>query len=152
MSKWGGPRGRKDTEMQKAEALGDEPAPLSATSLDPYGQLVKMLMPRAQSIVIYDRLGLPVWLNEGVDAPELHLHLQDALERESGGGKRSDGFCEPVDREHSAYIFLLRDTAHALLGAVGVVCREPSKHGDGRPFSRVQGLLYRRYWLPERFD
>ena len=35
-----------------------------------------------------------------------------------------DGFCEPVDREHSAYIFLLRDPERALLGAVGVVCRE----------------------------
>lgn len=140
MSKWDGPAGPKDTAMQTAEALADVPAPMSATSLDPYGQLVKMLMPRAQSIVIYDRMGLPVWLNEGVDAPELHHHLQDALQRELDDAERSDGFCEPVDREHSAYIFLLRDAEQALLGAVGLVCRE-SQRGDARPFSLVQGLL-----------
>lgn len=140
MSKCDGPGGPKDTVMQIAEALEDVPAPMSATSLDPYGQLVKMLMPRAQSIVIYDRMGLPVWLNDGVDAPELHHHLQDALQRELGDGECSDGFCEPVDREHSAYIFLLRNSERALLGAVGVVCRE-SQRGDARPFSLVQGLL-----------
>ncbi|MGB5103368.1 MAG: EAL domain-containing protein [Steroidobacteraceae bacterium] len=141
MSKWDGPGGPKDTAMQTDEALADVPAPMSATSLDPYGQLVKMLMPRAQSIVIYDRMGLPVWLNEGVDAPELHHHLQDALQRELGDAERSDGFCEPVDREHSAYIFLLRDAEQALLGAVGLVCRESSQRGEARPFSLVQGLL-----------
>lgn len=141
MSKWDGPGGPKDTAMQIAEALAEVPAPMSATSLDPYGQLVKMLMPRAQSIVIYDRMGLPVWLNDGVDAPELHHHLQDALQRELGDADPSDGFCEPVDREHSAYIFLLRDAERALLGAVGLVCRESSQRGESRPFSLVQGLL-----------
>ena len=29
-----------------AEILGDAPAPLNGTSLDPYGQLLKMLLPR----------------------------------------------------------------------------------------------------------
>src|SRR5512134_2732180 len=106
-----GPGGPKDAEMQTAEALGEVLAPVSATSLDPYGQLVKMLLPRAQSIVIYDRMGLPVWLNDGVDAPELHHHLQHALAQDLGNGAGEDGFCEPVDREHSAYIFLLRDVS-----------------------------------------
>lgn len=126
--------------MQIAHALSDVPAPVSATSLDPYGQLVKMLLPRAQSIVIYDRMGLPVWLNDGVDAPELHHHLQHALAQDLGNGAGEDGFCEPVDREHSAYIFLLRDVSRTLHGAVGVVCRE-SVRGEARPFSLVQGLL-----------
>ena len=137
-----GPSGHKDSEMQNADVLNDAPAPISATSLDPYGQLVKMLMPRAQSIAIYDRMGLPVWLNDGSDAPELHHHVQDALTEELGGAAdRSEGFCESVDREHSAYVFMLREAEGALLGAVGLVCRESSHRGDVRPFSLVQGLL-----------
>jgi len=35
-----------------------------------------MLLPRAQSIAIYDRMGLPVWLNDGLDSPELHRVVQ----------------------------------------------------------------------------
>jgi len=142
MSRRDGPSGHKDSEMQNADVLNDAPAPISATSLDPYGQLVKMLMPRAQSIAIYDRMGLPVWLNDGSDAPELHHHVQDALTEELGGAAdRSEGFCESVDREHSAYVFMLREAEGALLGAVGLVCRESSHRGDVRPFSLVQGLL-----------
>jgi diguanylate cyclase (GGDEF)-like protein len=127
--------------MQIAEALNDAPAPISATSLDPYGQLIKMLMPRAQSIAIYDRMGLPVWLNDGLDAPELHRLLQEALAQELGGGSRREGFTEAVDSDHSAHVFLLRDAEGALLGAAGIVSRESTQRGEARPFSLVHGLL-----------
>jgi hypothetical protein len=100
-----------------------------------------MLMPRAQAIAIYDRMGLPVWLNDGVDAPELHRLVQESLAKELGPAQGDDGFAEPVDRDHCAYVFLLRDTDRQLLGAVGIVCRESSQRGSARPFSLVQGLL-----------
>ena len=83
--------------MQPAEALESSPAPISATSLDPYGQLIRMLMPRAQSIAIYDRMGLPIWLSDGLDAPELHRLLQDALAQELGEGG-GEGFAENFQR------------------------------------------------------
>ncbi|MET0532681.1 MAG: hypothetical protein ABW171_00510, partial [Steroidobacter sp.] len=50
-----------------------EAATLS-TSLDPYGQLVRVLMPRASHVAIYDRLSTPVWLSDGQDGTGL-LHL-----------------------------------------------------------------------------
>ena len=43
-----------DEDTIEAQAL--------STSLDPYGQLVKMLMPRASCIAIYDRTSTPLWL------------------------------------------------------------------------------------------
>jgi diguanylate cyclase (GGDEF)-like protein len=127
--------------MQLAETLNDATAPVNVTSLDPYGQLIKMLMPRAQSIAIYDRIGLPVWLNDGLDAPELHRLLQETLSQELGDDSRSEGFTEAVDSEHSAHIFMLRDADSSLHGAVGIISRESSKRGEARPFSLVQGLL-----------
>ena len=42
-----------------------------STTLEPYGQLIRMLMPRAQSIAIYDRMGVPAWMSDGRDVPEL---------------------------------------------------------------------------------
>jgi diguanylate cyclase (GGDEF)-like protein len=130
----------RERPMQSAEAVETATALISSTSLDPYGQLVKMLMPRAQCIAIYDRLGLPVWLSDGRDAPELHRLLQDALADEAGE-RSGDGFAEPVDRDHSAYIFLLRDSDGSLLGAVALLCRESAQRAEARPFSLVQGLL-----------
>ena len=127
--------------MHLAVALDDAPAPVSATSFDPYGQLVKMLLPRAQSIAIYDRMGLPVWLNDGADSPELHRVLQDTLTQESVLQGAEDGFSEVVDRDHSAYVFLLRDPDGRLMGAVGILCRDSRQASDPRPFPMVQGLL-----------
>ncbi len=141
MSKQNGPDGPEGPDMQLAETLDDATAPISFTSLDPYGQLIKMLMPRAQSIAIYDRIGLPVWLNDGLDAPELHRLLQETLSREVGEDSHREGFTEAVDSEHSAHIFMLRDACSALLGCVGIISRESSQRGEARPFSLVQGLL-----------
>ena len=127
--------------MQLAVALDEAPAPIGATTLDPYGQLVKMLLPRAQSIAIYDRMGLPVWLNDGLDSPELHRVLQDALAAELSAEGSGEGFSEAVDRDHCAYVFMLRDTDAQLIGAVGIVCRESRQGADPRPFQLVHGLL-----------
>ncbi len=127
--------------MQIIEALADAPAPISVTSLDPYGQLIKMLMPRAQSIAIYDRMGLPVWLNDGLESSELHRLIQETLARQLGDAPAEDGFTESVDRDHSAHVFLLRDAGGGLLGTVGILSRESPSRGEARPFSLVQGLL-----------
>jgi diguanylate cyclase (GGDEF)-like protein len=127
--------------MQLAEAVQGAPAPVEATSFDPYGQIIKMLMPRAQAIAIYDRMGLPIWLNDGVDAPGLHRLVQQALTDELHPGRREDGFAELVDRDHSAYVFMLRDGEGELVGAVGIVFREPGRKGAAQPFALVQSLL-----------
>jgi diguanylate cyclase (GGDEF)-like protein len=130
-----------DRRMQLAEVVDDAPTPVGSTSLDPYGQIVKMLLPRAQSIAIYDRMGLPIWLNEGQDAPELHRLLQQALTDELRDGAQGDGLSEAVDREHTAYVFLLRDSGQQLIGAVGIVLREAVRADGARPFALVESLL-----------
>src|SRR5678816_2293785 len=127
--------------MQTAAALGDAPAPIGSTSLDPYGQLIRMLMPRAHSIAIYDRMGVPVWLSEGQDVPELHRLIQDALTGELSEEEQRDGFSEVTDRDQAAYVFMMRDASGGLSGAIGLTCRESSQRGEARPFSLVRGLL-----------
>ncbi len=127
--------------MQHAQALNDAPAPISATSLDPYGQLVKMLLPRAQSIVIHDRLGVAVWSSEGFDDSGLSQLVQEALNRELAGESRQDGFAEDLGGEQTAYVFMLRESSGALLGCVGLVSRESAQQKGARPFTLVQGLL-----------
>ena len=127
--------------MQTAAAASypDAPAPMGVTSLDPYGQLVKMLLPRAQGIAIYDRLGVPLWVSDGVEDSALHRVLQDALATElSATGGPADGSRVHIGNEQSAYVFALRDSARDLLGMVGLISRETR---EPRPFSLVQGLL-----------
>jgi diguanylate cyclase (GGDEF)-like protein len=121
-----------DEDTIEAQAL--------STSLDPYGQLVKMLMPRASCIAIYDRTSTPLWLSDGCDGPDL-THLM-----EEGLTAANNGTADPDEREgferswsgDTAYVFILRDGG-TLLGALGVSCQDSS--GGARPFSLMQGLL-----------
>jgi diguanylate cyclase (GGDEF)-like protein len=126
--------------MQNAAALTDAPAPIGATSLDPYGQLIKMLLPRANSIVIYDRLGVALWASDGFDDPDLQRVIRDSTtSAQPPPDGVPDGFVEHMGSEQAAYVFMLRDVERALLGSVGLVSREANR--EPRPFSLVHALL-----------
>lgn len=122
----------EEEEAIEAQAL--------STSLDPYGQLIKMLMPRALSIVIYDRNGMPLWLSDGTEGPDLLQFIEEALNSARSSNPdpaERDGFARSWDGD-TAYIFILRDGAN-LLGVVALSCRDGT--GGTRPFTVLQGLL-----------
>ena len=98
-----------------------------STSLDPYGQLLKMLMPRALCIAIYDRKGMPLWLSDGCEGPDLLQFIEEALNSARSGDpdpSERDGFARSWDGD-TAYIFILRDTTD-VLGVVALSCRDGS--------------------------
>jgi len=121
-----------DEETIEAESL--------STSLDPYGQLFKMLMPRAASIAIYDRMAVPLWLSDGYDGHNLAQLVEEALNAAQQGltdPNERDGFARTWDGETS-YVFILRDR-DTLLGALAISCQDGPN--GARPFTMVQGLL-----------
>lgn len=111
-----------------------------STSLDPYGQLVKMLMPRALCIAIYDAQGLPLWLSDICDDPSRLQLVEESLKaarEDQLDPEERDGFARTWDGD-TAYVFVLRDGSTPL-GALAVSCQN---NGSGsRPFSLIQGLL-----------
>ena len=50
-------------------------------NLDPYGHLLRMLMPRALGIGFYDAKGVPLWVADGYDGPDPAPLVALALER-----------------------------------------------------------------------
>lgn len=66
-----------------------------STSLDPYGQLIRVLMPRASYIAIFDRLSTPLWLSDGYDGFDL-LHLVE----ESLNAARNEGAAYNGEHRH----------------------------------------------------
>src|SRR6186997_2815095 len=121
-----------DEDTIEAQAL--------STSLDPYGQLVKMLMPRASCIAIYDRNSVPLWLSDGCEGPDLSNLIEEGLnsaKSEDTDPEERDGFAHSSSGD-TAYVFILRDDT-TLLGALGVSCQDGS--GGARPFTLMLGLL-----------
>src|SRR5688500_10437017 len=111
-----------------------------STTLDTYGQLIKMLMPRSLCIAIYEAMGMPLWSSEGYDGPDLLQLVEEALNSARSGNpdpEERDGFARTWDGD-TAYVFILRQGSN-LLGAAAISCRDTSS--GARPFSLMLGLL-----------
>jgi diguanylate cyclase (GGDEF)-like protein len=104
------------------------------TSLNPYGQLIKMLMPRAICIAIFDAEGEALWLSDGCDGPDFQPLIDDAL-----ADKRSHGFVAEWGGDPT-YVFNMQDDSGQLVGILILPMREPG-NGEPRPFSIIQGML-----------
>lgn len=96
------------------------------SSLNPYGQLFRMLLPRALDIAIHDRNGLLLWSADACDSPELQQLVEDEIARQQLDPNDSgvyQGRMQPVAHDH-AYVFPLRDVAGQLLGMVAFMLSE----------------------------
>lgn len=111
----------------------------AATSLDPYGQLIKMLLPRALCIAIYDGSGLPLWLSDGCGTPDLRELAEEIVAANAAHEGDPTGRMQSWDGA-TAYLFSLRDESQKLIGVVAALCRE-SNAGEARPLPLVHGLL-----------
>jgi diguanylate cyclase (GGDEF)-like protein len=105
--------------------------------LDPYGQLIRMLLPRAQSIAIYGMGGQTLWASDGQDDPDLHALAQELMRAGAAAANDIDGATRRFDGAN-AYAFVLRDPQGLPLAAVTLLARDS---GEARPFSLVLGLL-----------
>jgi diguanylate cyclase (GGDEF)-like protein len=117
----------------------DVPAHLadSKPNLDPYGQLLRMLMPRALGICFYDAKGAPIWVTDDYDGPDPAPLVEAALAQVPAATTgRIDGFSQ--DHEGApAYVFRLRDTEGGIIAIAVLLTRD----GENRPYSFVQSLV-----------
>lgn len=106
-------------------------------NLDPYGHLLRMLMPRALGVGIYDARGVPLWVTAGYDGPAPLPLVQAALANVPPATTgRIDGFSQ--DHEGApAYVFRLRNNDGEVIAIVALLTRD----GENRPYSFVQSLV-----------
>ncbi len=106
-------------------------------NLDPYGHLLRMLMPRALGIGFYDGDGAPLWVADGYDGPDPRPLVEAALARVPPATTgRIDGFAQ--DHEGApAYVFRLRNSDGEVIAVATLLTRD----GEHRPYSFVQHLV-----------
>jgi diguanylate cyclase (GGDEF)-like protein len=125
--------------MTVQSASNDAVGP-ATKAYDSYGQLIKMLLPRAQNIAIYDGRGELVWANDGFNSPDLRPLVERARGEVSESGADVAGFDSHLDDGTPVYVFRLRDHLGQLQAVVCLSCRANAS-GEERPFSLINGLL-----------
>ncbi len=106
-------------------------------NLDPYGHLLRMLMPRALGIGFYDATGMPLWIADGYDGPDPTPLVQSALTKVPPATTgRIDGFAQ--DHQGApAYVFRMRNQDGEVIAIATLLTRD----GDNRPYSFVLSLV-----------
>ena len=105
-------------------------------SLEPYGQLVKMLLPRALSIEIFGPAGEKYWSSSDVVSHDLSSLIAEARYAVAGA---EEGLFRLLDDGTPVYLFRLCEEAGELIALLSVTCR--SESGESRPWSFVHSLL-----------
>ncbi|MBM4218128.1 MAG: EAL domain-containing protein [Gammaproteobacteria bacterium] len=105
--------------------------------LDPYGQLLRMLMPSAVGIGFYDAHGQQLRTADDYEGPDPAPLVATALARVPPATTgRIDGYSQ--DHEGApAYVFRLRDCEGAVIAIVLLLTRD----GENRAFSLVHALV-----------
>jgi diguanylate cyclase (GGDEF)-like protein len=127
-------QGRLEEDMVSAT-----PQHLSAIkpALDPYGQLLRMLMPRAAGIGFYDARGSVLWFGEGYDGPDPQPVVDEALKKAVPAATgQIDGFSHEFQGA-PAYVFRMRADDGRLVAIAVLLARD----GENRPYSFVQLLV-----------
>lgn len=107
-----------DQSPDKAPGAANALAEIAPTSLDPYGQLLRMLQPRAHNIAIHDRYGLLLWSADVCASDAVTQLVRDycSEHRESpeapatASGLMGETVC----------ILPIRESAQPLLGVVAI--------------------------------
>ena len=118
-----------------------EPASDPWDSFEPYVQLVRSLLPRAQSVALFDPTARMRWSSDPTTGPDLHHLIENTLQA-GGSSPQGPGQMRLLDERLPVYLCWLRDDAERVIGIAAVVCR-PAGDSDAqeRGFAFAHALL-----------
>jgi diguanylate cyclase (GGDEF)-like protein len=118
------------------------PEPPTDASFEPYGRLLRMLMPSVGSVVVHDGFANLVWASdEGdlADAPEI---IRETISNALAEGSEFAGIVRTLDADRVVYSFAIRGEQIELLGIVSMIARlSGNKQTEARPLNYVRPLI-----------
>ena len=106
-------------------------------TLDPYGHLIRMLVPRASGIGFYDAHGTPLWVSDDYDGPDPQPVVEEAIAKAPAATTAIiDGFSRNFEGA-PAYAFRMRNDFGQVIGVATLMTRD----GETRPYSFLLQLV-----------
>jgi len=110
------------------------------SSMEPYAQLVRSLLPRASALCLFDHSGKLLWSSVASANPDLFAAVLASI-------AQIDSYLDDVGQhavlpeDVPVYLFWLRDERGALAAVAAVVCNRPHSDANVLPFSYVHDHL-----------
>src|ERR1700736_6864530 len=94
-------------EVLEMRSKGVE-SPAADASFEPYGRLLRMLMPSLRGVVVHDGFSNPVWASDGLDLADEPEVIKDAIANALSAGAEFPGVVRTLDADCAVYSFAIR--------------------------------------------
>ena len=111
------------------------------TSFDPYGRLLKMLMPSVNAVIVHDGAGKFVWTSDDWQLSQVETLVTEAIAAAHLEDAEYAGIAREFDADYCAYCFAVRSEEADVLGVVTLIARIVGSQGVARPVNYVRQLV-----------
>ena len=115
--------------------------PVADASFDPYGRLLRMLMPSLRGVVVHDGFSNLVWASDEWDPAEDPDLVKDAIANALTDPAEFSGIARTLDADRAVYCFAVRGEHIELLGVVSLIVRLSGTQSEPRPLQTVRQLV-----------
>jgi diguanylate cyclase (GGDEF)-like protein len=116
-------------------------SPAADASFDPYGRLLRMLMPSSRGVVVHDGFSNLVWASDEWDLADEPDFIKDVIANALSDAAEFAGVVRTIDADRAIYSFALRGEHIELLGVVSLIVRLSGKQSAARPLETVRLLV-----------
>ncbi len=115
--------------------------PSADSSFDPYGRLLRMLMPSLRGVVVHDGFSNLVWASDDADLIDDPDVIKDAISNALSDPGEFAGIVRTPDADTAVYSFAVRGEQIELLGVVSLIARLSGNRSEARPLQTVRQLV-----------
>jgi diguanylate cyclase (GGDEF)-like protein len=135
------PEDKTTPAVPPGSAGGAGKPPDSWGGFEPYAQLCRTLLPRAQGVSVFDARGALRWSGDAAAAADLTPIVAGAL-ADARSASEGPGDLHMLPGDAPGYLFWIRDDSRRLLAIVAVVCASGGERGvEARSFAMAHALL-----------
>ena len=111
------------------------------TSFDPYGRLMKLLMPSISAVVVHDGSANFLWTSDDWPVSQLDTTVTETIAAAHLEQDEHTGIMRELNADYTAYGFAVRGQGPELLGVITLIARMVGSRGSARPLSYVRSLV-----------
>ncbi len=110
-------------------------------SFEPYGRLLRMLMPSLHGVVVHDGFSNLVWASDEWDLTDEPDIIKDTIAIALSDTTEFAGLVRTLDADRAVYSFAIRGEHIELLGVVSLIARLSGRQSEARPLQTVRQLV-----------
>jgi diguanylate cyclase (GGDEF)-like protein len=115
--------------------------PAADASFEPYGRLLRMLMPSLRGVVVHDGFSNLIWASDEWDLADDPDIIKDTIANALTDAAEYSGIVRTLDADRAVYSFAMRGEHIELLGVVSLIARLSGKQIEARPLQTVRQLV-----------